>query len=135
MSIFILADDNRERIALDGDPANGITIRRRMDMGTRAKVQSAIVRVDASTRATTVDAGAANLALLQHNILAWDGPKFTLPSGKPAPVNAQYIAMLDPADPLLVKVLAELNDRNRDAPSPDPNEAEPNGSMTDGATP
>ena len=59
---------------------------------------------------------------------------------RPAPVSGRLLQLrfssgqLDPNDPLVQLALKEINDRNKEAPSPDPNAAEPSGSTTDGAT-
>ncbi len=134
MSIFLLPSDNRVRVALDEDPENVITIRGRMDIGTRNKVQGASVKLGDDGKTVELDVGAGTMALLEFNLLAWEGPKFTLPTGKLAPLTPQYIRALDPSDPLVEKVLAELNERNKDAKSPDPKSPDTSGSTSAGAT-
>lgn len=132
MSIF-LSESERVRVALEGDPENAIYIRPRMNIGQKNRVQGASVVMGADGK-TGLNVGAGQNALMEVNFLAWEGPKFTLPSGKVAPCTPQYQQQLDPSDALVQLALKEINDRNRETPSPDPNAAEPNGSTTDGAT-
>jgi len=47
------------------------------------------------------------MALLTHNILGWQGPSFASVSCTPS-----NIAMLDQDEPLVGRVLQEINDRN-----------------------
>lgn len=132
MSIF-LSDADRVRVALPDDPENAIYIRPRMNMGQKNRVQGASLSMGADGK-TALDIGAGQNALMGVNFVAWEGPKFTLPSGKLAPCTPQYQQQLDPSDPLVQLALKEINDRNVEAPSPDPNAVEASGSTTDGAT-
>jgi len=52
------------------------------------------------------------LALLQANIKRWEGPDFVDENGRPIPCTPQNIALLDPDNPLVDKVVEELNLRN-----------------------
>ena len=133
MNIF-LSNTDRVRVALPEDPENAIYIRPKMNMGQKNHVQGASLSMDRN-RQLTLDVAAGNNALMDVNFVAWEGPKFTLESGKPAPCTPQYFRLLDPSDPLVELALKEINDRNREAASPDPNALEPSGSTTDGATP
>ena len=132
MSIF-LSESERVRVALPDDPENAIYIRPRMNIGQKNRVQGASLTMGADGK-TALNVGAGQNALMEVNFVAWEGPKFALPNGKPAPCTPQYQQQLDPNDPLVQLALKEINDRNKEAPSPDPNAAEPNGSTTDGAT-
>ena len=133
MSIFLSPND-RVRVALPDDPENAIYIRPRMNMGQKNHVQGASLNLDGN-RKLVLDVAAGNNALMDVNFVAWEGPKFTLENGKLAPCTPQYFRQLDPNDALVELALKEINDRNKDAPSPDPNEPDLNGSTTDGATP
>jgi len=92
-----------------------IFIRPKMDFGTKQKVIGAATKIiqgqkakrgkDAQT--VDIDVGAYNMALLTHNILGWQGPSFASVSCTPS-----NIAMLDQDEPLVGRVLQEINDRN-----------------------
>jgi hypothetical protein len=133
MSIF-LPENDRVRVALPDDPENAIYIRPRMNMGQKNRVQGASLTMGTDGK-TALNVGAGQNALMEVNFVAWEGPKFALSNGKSAPCAPKYQQLLDPNDPLVQLALKEINDRNKEAPSPDPNEAEPNGSTTDGDTP
>lgn len=133
MSIF-LSNDDRVRVALPDDPENAIYIRPRMNIGQRNRVQGASLVLGADGKAD-LNVGAGQDALMAVNFVAWEGPKFALPNGKPAPCTPQYQQQLDPADPLVQLALKEINDRNKEAASPDPKSPDSSGSMDAGATP
>lgn len=66
-----------------------------------------------------VQLGAANMALLKLNIVRWEGPSFTDRSGRPIPCTPDKIEQLDPAQPLIkrvVEVLSELNEEAEQLP-------------------
>ena len=132
MSIF-LSNTDRVRVALPDDPDNAIYIRPRMNIGQRNRVQGASVSLGADGK-TTLDLGAGNNALMDVNFMAWEGPKFELSPGKLAPCTPQYQQQLDPSDPLVVRALEEINERNKPAESPDPKSAATSTSMSAGAT-
>jgi len=114
---------------------NTIYIRAKMDLGTRAAVQDEI-RASGITTEQEVEMhgiGSYRLALLRHNIVAWEGPAFQDAQGRHIPVSRQNISLLDPNDPLVEAVSEEIGERNKPAESPDPNAAEPTGSIVDGA--
>jgi len=132
MSIF-LSNDTRVRVALPDDPENAIYIRPRMNIGQRNRVQGASLMMGADGK-PDLNVGAGQDALMAVNFVAWEGSKFTLPNGKVAPCTPQYQQQLDPADPLVQLALKEINDRNKEASSPDPKLPDSSGSMDDGAT-
>jgi hypothetical protein len=53
------------------------------------------------------DVGAYQVALMTHNVLAWQGPSFA-----GVACTAQNIARLDPAEPLVKRTLQEIVERN-----------------------
>ena len=93
----------------DDDPANVIYIKPKMDYATLTKVRSAVVGAKGAGASMEIgfDLAAANLALLTNNIVRWSGPDFDS-----MPCNAENIGRIDPDDPLLDKVLTEINERN-----------------------
>lgn len=119
----------KEKIAVTVDGGtNTIYIRGKMDFGTRQRVQSAIMHVTsgmdrAALRNAPLSLGEANIALLVHNILDWSGPEFA-----GVPCDAAHIEQLDPDEPLVDAVLAEINRRNPGKPdaADDPEGAEKN---------
>lgn len=106
MSRFIL---DTERIAVrDGDDV--IYRRRKMDYGTQQDVQSAGTRVtfdEAGKPRTVFDVGQYQKALLQHNILGWEGPGFA-----GFPCTPENILKLDPTDALVARTLEEISAAN-----------------------
>lgn len=103
---------SNEKVPVTVDGENTIFIRAKMSYGVKQKMQSALVHI---TRGMGVEAlddapldlGAANLALLTLNILEWAGPAF-----EGVPCDAAHIEALDPDEPLVDAVLAEINRRN-----------------------
>ncbi len=132
MSIFLSATD-RVRIALPDDPENAIYIRPKMNMGQKNHVQGASLSLGEGGK-VALDVAAGNNALMDVNFVAWEGPKFTLESGKLAPCTPTYFRQLDPNDPLVELALKEINERNKEAKSPDPKEPAMNISTTDGGS-
>jgi hypothetical protein len=126
MAMFV----KRETVAvfLPEDPDNIIFIRTKMDVGTRARVQDAAAKVTMKAGVQTTDMsvliGAYNLASLTENIVAWQGPAFD-----GVPCTPEHIAMLDPDEPLIDRVLTEIGTRNAKA-SNDPKATTP--SLIDG---
>lgn len=124
-------------VSLADDPANVIYIRPRMDLGTNAQVRQAMMTatMHVSTGGGSVPKSASvgfdliayNIALLVHNILRWSGPDFD-----GVPCNEENIKRIDPDDPLLDKVLQEINERNKPR-AKSPNSYSANGNS--GSTP
>ena len=76
-------------------------------------------RADKQDANVNFDVGAYNIALLTNNILGWQGPSF---AGVPCtPAN---IVLLDQDQPLVQRVLQEINDRNTQATPDDEEPAE-----------
>lgn len=117
MSIFIKKDD-RVSVSIDGG-TNVVWIKRKMDVGTQNRVQDALIHITGikGDRLSSADLmiGRQNTILLQENIVAWEGPLFRDEYDKAIPCNAQMIESMDPDDPLVDAVLAEINERNRKA--------------------
>jgi hypothetical protein len=72
--------------------------------------------------------GAHQIALLHHNILSWEGPKFA-----GVPCTQSNIDRLDPDEDLVAFTLAEIGRRNPVKKSPDPKSAGASGSSAAGA--
>jgi len=130
MPMFI---DPRQRVPVTVGP-NTVFIRSKMDLGTRAAVQDEIrasgIKVEQEMEMRGI--GSYRLALLRHNVLAWEGPDFLDPNGHPIPCSRQNIALMDPNEPLVEAVAEEIGRRNQPAESPDPNAVAPTGSTIDG---
>lgn len=112
MSIFILPDELVE-VHLEGDEENVISVVRKMDIKTTAKVQDELMRVQLTLTPdnesddesdergrngakgkhaeATVAIMQQELALLYHNIKKWRGPKFMIPRK-----NKKGDAVIDP---------------------------------------
>ena len=91
-----------------------IWIRARMSVAVQQAVQSEATSVSTSrvngrtgTPDVEIDVGVYQIALLRQNILAWQGPSFV-----GVPCTADAIGDLDPQEPLVERVLQEINDRN-----------------------
>jgi hypothetical protein len=110
MSRFVKA----ERIPVT-DGTDTIYIRGKMDYGTTQRVRGSIFALagDLDNPTGKLNLGEANIALLVHNIVAWEGPGFTDDAtGKPIPVTPQNIETLPADDPLIDAVLAKIAELN-----------------------
>lgn len=108
----------RVAIGVDGEVADGaitpamdvIWIRNRMSVAVQQAVQSEATSVKTSGGRSPdleIDVGLYQLALLRQNILAWQGPSFNGVVCTP-----ETIGELDATEPLVQRVLQEINDRN-----------------------
>ncbi len=108
----------RVAISVDGEVADGaitpaidiIWIRSRMSVAVQQAVQSEATSVKTSGGRSPdleIDVGLYQLALLRQNILAWQGPSFNGVVCTP-----ETIGELDASEPLVQRVLQEINDRN-----------------------
>ena len=109
--------DPNERIPITLG-GNTIYIRAKMSAGVRAAVQD---EIKAKTAGSQDDMemrgiGSYRLALLRHNIVAWEGPDF---EGRPC--TRANIDLLDLDDPLIEMVAEQIGTRNAPKESPDPN--------------
>jgi len=111
---------------------NTIYIRAKMDGRTKAAVQDEMrargFRSDDNVEISGI--GSYRLALLVHNVVAWEGPAFA-----GVPCKRANIELLDPDEPLVELVAEEIGKRNAPKESPDPNSPTPTGSTTDGEAP
>lgn len=133
MSRFV---DTSEVAVTDGDDT--IYVRRKMGIGIASIVQDAIFKLsvrDGKLGDVRPSKAAYDLAMLQHNIVRWEGPGFANGNGKAKPVTPEAIAEIDQHDPLLRKALdriVELNAPPEDAP--DPKSSTSNGASTSTAS-
>ena len=108
----------RVAIGVDGEVADGaitpaidvIWIRNRMSVAVQQGVQSEATSMKGSggrAMEVDIDVGMYQLALLRQNILAWQGPSFNGVVCTP-----ETIGELDASEPLVQRVLQEINDRN-----------------------
>ena len=116
MSIFLNRDD-LVAVSLPDDEQNVVWIRRKMDLGTRNRVQDALMSVDNSGTEgprgmMSINLGKSNTVLLQYNIVRWEGPKFRDDNGQPIPCTPYMIENLDPDDELVDAVLERINALN-----------------------
>jgi hypothetical protein len=103
---------------------NTIYIKAKMDVGTRAAVQDEIkATTDGVEELGLAGLGSYRMALLRHNIVAWEGPAF-----EGYPCTRANISRLDPDEPLVELVAEEIGKRNAPRESPDPNSDTPTGS-------
>lgn len=118
----------------DGTPRqpNVVYIRPRMNIGTKNKVQGAMFKLDAQGKTLELDIGANLTALLQYNIIDWDGPDFRDKRGRKIPCTPENIALLVD-DPFFARVAEAIGERNKPLESPDPKSSDSSGSISDGA--
>ena len=122
MAMFV--DPNaRVAVTLDG---NTIYIRSKMSAGVRAAVQDEMrARGFKSQEELSISGiGSYRLALMEHNIVAWEGPAFLDEKGRPIPCTRLNIRNLDPTEPLVEAVAEEIGERNTAPETPkgtDPN--------------
>ena len=101
---------------------NTIYIKAKMDYGTVAAVQDEIKATGGGTDGMQFERlGSYRMALLAHNIVAWEGPDFMDANGKPVPCTRANIERLDPNEPIVEMVAAEIGERNRKPEAQDPN--------------
>lgn len=118
------------RVAVSDEKGNTVWIRAKMDVATKGVVQDEIAAVGTGDAdSVEIHTGSYNTALLVHNILDWEGPAFVDEGGRPVRCTPQHIKRLDPDEPLVDKVLEEIQRRNLRPESPDPNSP-----TTDGST-
>ncbi len=115
----MFVDTSRVPITADGEIDHSavtpdidvIYIRRRMDYGTSQKVFSALTNISGEDGVgkASLDFGAFQVALAQHNILDWSGPGFA-----GIPCTPKNILRLDPAERILIVALNAIQERNKD---------------------
>jgi hypothetical protein len=132
MPMFV--SDERVPVTIDG--VNIVYVRPKMDFGTQQKVWGEMAKLRLTggdgDNDLMANLGIYNLMLMRHNILGWEGPAFT-----GVPCIPRNIERLDPDEPLVEKVLEELNRRNTRADKDDAGDPkdEASGSATAGETP
>jgi len=91
------------------DGANTILIKPKMDFGTKQRCMDALAAVGREQGEMDMELrlGAYQLALMVENVVGWQGPAFT-----GVACNAANIGRLDPDEPLVDQVLAEIVKRN-----------------------
>lgn len=117
VSIFLNRDD-LVAVSLPDEPENVVWVRRKMDLGTRNRVQDALMTLDNMNSDGTggvmsLNLGKSNTVLMQNNIVRWEGPKFRDDNGMPIPCTPYMIENIDPDDPLVDAVLARINELNK----------------------
>lgn len=129
-SIFI---DPSEQIAVTLDD-NTIFVRSQIDFATYAKIEEGLMKLEMTTarqsqngKAKTdedVTIGARytksgqRLAVLEECVVDWEGPKFTDKHGRKVPCTRAQIRRLNPHDPLVQRVLEEIDSRNQEPDAP-----------------
>ena len=77
--------------------------------GNRKQRRAAKARGEKQETSMEFDVGAYQIALLNHNVLGWQGPSF-----KDVPCTPGNIETLNPNEPLVKVVLDEIGERNAD---------------------
>lgn len=120
MSAFL---DTSKLEVRDGD--NVIWIKRRMDFGTKCRVEDTLTQmalVNGRTGDIRFTVGAQRLALAVHNIVGWSGPDFVDPiTQKPIACSPEAIERLDPTYPLLIRAQQRITELNATQEQDDPN--------------
>lgn len=130
-SIFIDSDTRVE--VWDDEKENVMYVRQRMDFQTNALVRNELLRLrlnpdmqEGGEISATVSIELQQLAMLIHNVIGWDGPRFIHPTTKkPMKCEPKAIRMLSPTDPLVAKVLDTINNNNQPRTQPPPSAPEP----------
>lgn len=107
---------------------NVVWIPAKMGYGRKAAVQDALMRL--GTNGGALQFGAHQLAILRHNVLAWEGPGFAGVAPTPDAIDR-----LDPDEPLVAFVLVEVARRNPLRRSGDPKSTGVSGLSAAGALP
>lgn len=115
-------------VVISDTPPNVIYIRSRMDVETRGKVSSELVKLGGDNKTMEMQLGQNQTALLIHNIVKWSGPDFDN-----VPCDAVHIRTLDPNEPHIEKVLSEIDARNLKKAAPNPKPPIANGSEINGS--
>lgn len=102
MAMFVTS----ERVPVTVDD-NTVYIRGKMDLGTRNRCLDALAVISPSGGSMESHLGEYATALMVNNILGWEGPAFAGVECTPA-----NIARLDPDEPIVEAVLAEIGRRN-----------------------
>lgn len=112
---------SRERIPIrvDGDP-NTVWIRPALSYGMRLRIQGAGTRVHGKAGGDAADVDfdveAANNAMYAEWVVGWEGPDFD-----GVPCTVENILDIDADDPLMAKVVEEINARSSTEQATSPN--------------
>jgi hypothetical protein len=112
---------------ISNTPPRTIWIRAKMNVGVRNRVTGKMVKFGPNGKEVELDLGENLNALLEENILAWEGGDFD-----GVPCTKENIRKLDPTDPFIDRVADEIAKRNKPKESPDPKEVTPASSMSAG---
>lgn len=66
-----------------------------------------------------MDFGVYQIALLEMNVLAWEGPSFRDKAGEAIPCTPDRVRALNTRMPLVAKVIAEIGERNAEPDTDD----------------
>ena len=132
--MFIRRD---ERVPVSDDAGNVMYIKPKMDVKTKGRVTDALAAISSLGESgedpeVALNLGSQNCVLLVNNVVAWEGPAFADDKGARIPCTREWIERLDPDEPLVGLVLAEINRRNVRPTSPDPNSPTASGSTSAG---
>ena len=120
--------DPSATVAVSDEHGNTINIRQKMSLQVRGQVQRALAsykfdldedgQVDRTHTEVTSSPQLQRLAMLQHNIVTWDGPAFRKRKsngqlGGLTKVTPQSIARLNPDWPFMDKVYDAINELNQ----------------------
>jgi hypothetical protein len=138
MPMFI---DPADRVAVEDGQGNTVWIKALMDASTKALVTDAIGAKGVTQGGKDQDPelknlGSHKLALLEHNVLAWEGPAFEDKKHRPLPCNRFNIRKWNPRHPLYKAVAEKIGELNADPDEEgdeDPNALGASGSTSAGA--
>jgi hypothetical protein len=120
MEMFV--SDDTVPVTIDGKDI--VYVRALMDVATRNRVSGLASKVrPGHIDEQEVDMGLRKTALLENNILKWEGPSFD-----GVPCVPHNIRRLHPKQPIVDLVLEKINELNfEDEDQADPNSSEPSG--------
>lgn len=121
MSMFV---NPQAELSVSDEKGNTIYIKAHMDFADNAKIEAAFMQLKLKNRQAqngaarpqedadmdidaTVAISAQHVALLETNIKRWEGPDF-----EGVPCTRANIKLLNPNEPLVVKVLEKINEQN-----------------------
>lgn len=98
-----------DRVVVSDDSGNSISIVAKMNLKQKQQVTDALfdVQIQDGKQTSVMQVGRGQLALLRQNIVGWSGPAFVGVKCTQATIDT-----LDPDEPLVIKVLEEIQRRN-----------------------
>lgn len=124
MSLFI---DPNTKVAVSDENGNTVYVRAKMPLSVKTQVSEDFRQVGGTT------AKGYELALLQNNLLGWEGPLFADGKGGTVSCNRYNIRMIDPEDEtwdalakLVLEKIGELNHKPTAEPTKRQKMADPN---------